>query len=206
VSTKNAKHLPVFGKVFPKISQRFSQYSAQKPVKPGSSSAQLRHCGKKTANSRNDGINYVLVKRSLAIEVRQSGETLRRRPDLRNRNLNADRRTWTRLPLQVPLFVRSRNSEGKNFLEFATALNISAGGALVALHGSLRPSAQVSVEIPVSPLLQSVRSPKKPRPMRARIARIIHADGYNLVALRFLRPLQSERSSPFQGRKPASPV
>jgi hypothetical protein len=32
VSTTNAKHLPVFGKVFPKRLQKFSQYTARKPA------------------------------------------------------------------------------------------------------------------------------------------------------------------------------
>lgn len=103
----------------------------------------------------------------------------------------SERRTWARLPLHVPLFVRSRSRDGKDFLEFATAVNVSAGGALVALRASMRPTAQVSVEIPVPPLAQSIPIRKNSRPLRARILRVTHADGYNLVALRFLRPLQS---------------
>jgi hypothetical protein len=43
-----------------------------------------------------------------------------------------ERRKWIRLPLAIPVFVRSRDDKGKDFLEFATALNVSAGGMLVA--------------------------------------------------------------------------
>jgi hypothetical protein len=43
-----------------------------------------------------------------------------------------ERRKWPRLPLAIPIFVRSREDNGKETLEFATALNVSAGGALVA--------------------------------------------------------------------------
>jgi hypothetical protein len=105
----------------------------------------------------------------------------------------------------VPIFVRSRNRDGKDFLEFATALNISAGGALVALHGSVRPTAHVLVEIPMAPLPRSIPVRKNSRHLRATVARVIHADGYNLVALRFLRPLQPAGKQPRgRRRKPAS--
>ena len=45
-----------------------------------------------------------------------------------------ERRKWARLPLAIPVFVRSRDGKGKEFLEFATALNVSAGGMLVAIR------------------------------------------------------------------------
>ena len=44
-----------------------------------------------------------------------------------------ERRKWARLPLAIPVFVRSRDRKGKEFLEFATALNVSAGGMLQEL-------------------------------------------------------------------------
>jgi len=44
--------------------------------------------------------------------------------------MKSERRAWSRLPLPIPLFVRSRDSKGKDLLEFATALNVSAGGPL----------------------------------------------------------------------------
>ena len=100
-----------------------------------------------------------------------------------------ERREWPRLPLAIPVFVRSRDQAGKDFLEFATALNISAGGALVAVHRSLRPSAQVSLEIPSAPLAASAPVPRNSRNLRAKIVRVTHAEGYHLLGLKFTQPL-----------------
>jgi hypothetical protein len=107
----------------------------------------------------------------------------------------------------VPLFVRGRDRNGKEFLEFASALNISAGGALLAVHGALRPTAQVLLEIPSAPLPTSVSVRKNSRNFRAKIVHLTHADGFNLVGLRFLQPLlPSEKSIGIRKRKVASPV
>jgi len=98
------------------------------------------------------------------------------------------------LALAIPVFVRSRDDKGKEFLEFATALNISAGGALVAVRRSLPPSAQVLLEIPSAPLAAAASLPRAARTLRARTVRISHAEGYHLVGLKFSRPLL--RSTP----------
>src|ERR1700686_5668176 len=122
-------------------------------------------------------------------------------------HLENERRAWTRLPLPIPLFVRSRDSKGKDILEFATALNISAGGALVAMHGALRPATQVSLEIPSAPLPSSAPVRKNSRNLRAKIVRVTHADGYNLVVLKFVQPLlPSEIRRTASRRKVASSV
>jgi hypothetical protein len=98
------------------------------------------------------------------------------------------------LALAIPVFVRSRDDKGKEFLEFATALNISAGGALVAVRRSLPPSAQVLLEIPSAPLAAAASLPRAARTLRARTVRVSHAEGYHLVGLKFSRPLL--RSAP----------
>jgi c-di-GMP-binding flagellar brake protein YcgR len=100
-----------------------------------------------------------------------------------------ERRQWPRLPLAIPIFVRSRDEKGKDFLEFATAMNVSAGGALVAVRRSLPHSTQVSLEIPTAPFLAAKGSSQTSRNMRARAVRVEHADGYQLVGLRFTKPL-----------------
>ena len=46
----------------------------------------------------------------------------------------AERRKYERLPLAVPVFVRGIDPNGRQFVDFATALDISVGGALVAIH------------------------------------------------------------------------
>jgi len=100
-----------------------------------------------------------------------------------------ERREWSRLPLPIPIFVRSHEQDGKDFLEFATALNISAGGALVAVHRALRPQAEVSLEIPSAPLAASAPVGKNSRNLRAKIVRVTHADGYHLLGMKFSQPL-----------------
>src|SRR3989440_12837818 len=94
---------------------------------------------------------------------------------LNRRKPETERRRWTRLPLAIPVFVRSRDEKGKEFLEFATALNISAGGALVAVRRSLPLSAQVSLEIPSAPLAATAALPRAARTLRARTVRVSHA-------------------------------
>jgi len=108
--------------------------------------------------------------------------------------------------LHIPLFVRSRDRTGKDFLEFATALNVSAGGALVAVHGAVRPLAQVSLEIPSAPLPSAVAVRKNARNLRARVVRVTHGEGYSLIGVRFLQPLlPPETVSLPQQRKASSP-
>lgn len=133
------------------------------------------------------------------VQKRLLGDPLiRRRPE-------TERRKWTRLPLAIPVFVRSRDEKGKEFLEFATALNVSAGGALVAVRRSLPPTAQVILEIPSAPLATIAALPKAARTLRARTLRIAHAEGYHLLGLKFSRPLLNGANKlPSSRRKLAS--
>jgi len=103
--------------------------------------------------------------------------------------LEKERRKWPRLPLAIPVFVRSKDEKGKDFLEFATALNVSAGGALVAVRRSLPRTAQVLLEIPSAPLAVTNSLPRAARTLRARTVRVQNADGYHLLGLKFSRPL-----------------
>jgi hypothetical protein len=100
-----------------------------------------------------------------------------------------ERRKWPRLPLAIPVFVRSRAEADKEFLEFATALNVSAGGMLVAVRRSIPAAAEVSLEIPSAPLAALAALPAVTRNLRARVLRMQHGEGYNLVGLKFSRPL-----------------
>jgi c-di-GMP-binding flagellar brake protein YcgR len=106
------------------------------------------------------------------------------------------RRRWPRLPLAIPVFVRSRDEKGKDFLEFATAVNISAGGALVAVRRSLPLATQVSLEIPSPPSPATSAWPKASRILRARTVRVTHAEGYHLLGLKFSRPLNCNGVNP----------
>ncbi len=114
---------------------------------------------------------------------------------MKRRSPEMETRKYPRLPLAIPIFVRSRDEDGKELLEFATALNISAGGALVAVRRSLPLSAQVSLEIPSAPLVSGNSFPKASRTLPARTVRVIHVDGYHLLGLKFSRPLVTAQRS-----------
>jgi len=117
----------------------------------------------------------------------------------------AERRNWPRLPLAIPVFVKSRDDKGKEFLEFATALNISAAGALVAVRRLLPLSSQLLLEIPSAPLAATAKLPKASRTLRAKCVRVTHADGYYLAGLKFSRPLlPDEKHKQARQRKDAS--
>ncbi len=100
-----------------------------------------------------------------------------------------ERRKWPRLPLAIPVFVRARDGKGKELLEFATALNVSAGGMLVAVRRVLPALAQVSLEIPSAPVAALALMPRASRNLRAKALRTTPAQGYYLLGLKFSRPL-----------------
>jgi len=101
-----------------------------------------------------------------------------------------ERRKWGRLPLAIPVFVRSKDGSDKEFLEFATALNVSAGGALVAVRRALPVSSQVLLEIPSAPLVSTTSLPKASRNLQARVVWAMHAEGYQLAGVKFSHALQ----------------
>jgi hypothetical protein len=106
----------------------------------------------------------------------------------------SERRRWPRLPLAIPVFVRSQDGKEKEFLEFATALNVSAGGMLVAVRRSLPISTQILLEIPSAPLATLAALPRAARSLRAKALRLVRAEGYNLVGIKFSRPLVYSRA------------
>jgi hypothetical protein len=97
-----------------------------------------------------------------------------------------ERRRWQRLPLPVPMFLRGVDERGKEFLEFSTALNISAGGALLATRRYLPRSSKISVQIPPPPF---PRQQFKARSVKARVVQVRNSERYHLCGLVFSRPL-----------------
>jgi hypothetical protein len=100
-----------------------------------------------------------------------------------------ERRKWERLPLAIPVFVRSQDEKGKEFLEFATALNVSAGGMLVAVRRVLPVVAELQLEIPSPPVAALALRPRASRNLRAKALRSTPAEGYYLLGIKFSRPL-----------------
>ena len=101
----------------------------------------------------------------------------------------SERRKWPRLPLAIPVFVRGQDGKGQEFLEFATALNVSAGGMLVAMRRILQPLVQLQLEIPSAPVAALADLTRASRTLTAKALRNIPAEGYYLLGLKFSRPL-----------------
>ncbi|MCU1298019.1 MAG: hypothetical protein JWO91_2297 [Acidobacteriaceae bacterium] len=112
-----------------------------------------------------------------------------------------NRRRWERLPLAIPVFVRSSDDSGKEFLEFATAWNVSAGGALVAVKRSLRLSSQVLLEIPIAPVSAHPRQCKLSNSLLAKPVWVAHEEGHHIVGLKFLNPLLPGTSHRQNGKR-----
>ena len=106
-----------------------------------------------------------------------------------------EKRKWTRLQLAIPVFVRIRDGSGKDSLEFATAINISPGGALVVVRRSLPKSALVSLEIPSAPIGPANGLKTSSRVMQAKAVWVTHLDDYHLLGLKFARPLSTDAAS-----------
>jgi PilZ domain len=103
-----------------------------------------------------------------------------------------EERKWARLQLAIPVFIRTHDRNGKDSLEFATAINISPGGALVAVRRSLPKSGLLSLEIPSAPIgpANGLKTPS--RIMQAKPVWVAHLDDYHLLGLKFARPLSTD--------------
>lgn len=100
----------------------------------------------------------------------------------------SERRESPRLTVAIPMFVRGTDQHGKAFVDFATALNISAGGALLVLKRRLQPDSKVSLEIPVGFLPQTLLM-KLVQHIQARTLRIEAAENCFTAGVQFLYPL-----------------
>jgi hypothetical protein len=103
--------------------------------------------------------------------------------------MGAERRRFQRLPLEIPLFLRGVDKEGKKFFDFTLALDISAGGALVATRRTLARACWLYLELPTAPV-PTFLLPVQPKPaLSGRVVRTLDKDTYYLCAVRFARPL-----------------
>lgn len=123
---------------------------------------------------------------------------------MRGARSHSERRRWPRLPLAIPVFVRSRDAKGKEFLEFATALNVSAGGMLVATRRVIPDVSQIRLEIPSAPVAALAQSPRSSRTLRAKTLRTTPAQGYYLLGLKFSRPLMAPHPDGLRSKKAVS--
>jgi hypothetical protein len=106
------------------------------------------------------------------------------------RKKGAERRKFERLPLAIPVFVRGLDPNGRQFVDFATALDISVGGALVAIHRFLPEGSRILLEIPSSPLTATPKAPRASRQrLYAKAVRFTEGEQCKLVGLQFNKPI-----------------
>lgn len=74
-------------------------------------------------------------------------------------------------------------------MEFATALDISAGGALIALRRYVAPGSSISIEIPCAAVPAAQFMSPKIQNIEARLIRVSHSADYHLLGLEFAKPL-----------------
>lgn len=110
------------------------------------------------------------------------------------RDSSAERRESDRLPISIPFFVRGRKGTGEEFLEFATALNLSAGGVLLATRRYLDPGTAISLEVPVA-LVNKAQLPRSVSLLHATVLRCTPDRQYFLLGLQFEEPLIPETVS-----------
>ena len=104
-----------------------------------------------------------------------------------------ERREWYRLPISIPFFMRDRKSTEEEFLEFTTALNISAGGVLLATERYLEPGTQISLEVPIG-LVNKAQLPHLVSVLNATVLRCTLERQYFLLGLQFEKPLTAGSS------------
>jgi hypothetical protein len=101
-----------------------------------------------------------------------------------------ERRKWERLPLAIPVFVRGLDQNGRQFVDFATALDISVGGALLAIHRFLPKGSKILLEIPSAPVSANPKVPRATRQrLYARAVRVSDGENCKLMGLQFQKPL-----------------
>lgn len=84
------------------------------------------------------------------------------------------------------MFIRGVDERGKEFLEFSTALNISAGGALLASRRFLHNDSKILLEIPPAPF---PKTKAKAHNIKARVVQVRNSERYHLCSLEFSKPL-----------------
>jgi hypothetical protein len=99
----------------------------------------------------------------------------------------AERRKWQRLPLAIPVFVRGIEPSGRKFIEFATALDISVGGALLSIQRYLPEGSKIMLEIPSNPIPNGKE--KNQKGLSAKLVRVTHGEQGQLLGLKFQKPL-----------------
>ncbi len=100
-----------------------------------------------------------------------------------------ERRRFQRIHLQIPLFIRGKDTYGEPFLELAKTLDISANGAFLTSPRPLSINETVTLTIPAPSITSSALVPAGMPPIQARVKRNQEAGDVHLVGVEFLKPI-----------------
>lgn len=100
-----------------------------------------------------------------------------------------ERRRFQRIRLQVPLFVRGRDSHGEQFLELAKTLDIGGLGAFLTCPRALVLNEIITLTIPAPSITSSALVPAGMPPIQAKVKRQQEAGDVHLVGVEFLKPI-----------------
>lgn len=116
-----------------------------------------------------------------------------------------ERRKWGRLPLSIPFFMLGKKPTGEEVLEFTTALNISAGGVLLATKRYLEPSTHITLEVPTA-LTSKAQLPHSVSLLHATVLRCTPERQYFLLGVQFEKPLIAASAESANGLSAANPT
>lgn len=103
--------------------------------------------------------------------------------------LDVSARQWERLPLALPIVLRGNDQYGQRIVDFTTALNICAGGVLLASRRYLPPGSRLSLEIPVPPLPVLPEAEQTVRMLAGTLRRSTPYKQGHLLAIEFTPPI-----------------
>jgi hypothetical protein len=103
--------------------------------------------------------------------------------------LSDERRRFQRIHLQVPLFIRGRDSHGEQFVELAKTLDISGLGAFITSPRPLAINGFITLTIPAPSITSSGLVPAGMAPIQAKVKRQQEAGDVHLVGVEFLKPI-----------------
>ena len=99
-----------------------------------------------------------------------------------------ERRASARLPISIPFFVSGKKGSGEAFLDFATALDVSRGGVMLAARRYLERGSQLLLEIPIL-MANKAHLPHSVAQMHATVVRCTPFRQCFLLGLKFEEPL-----------------
>jgi hypothetical protein len=111
-----------------------------------------------------------------------------------------ERRRWYRLPICFPVFVRWIDERQRKLEEFATTLNISAGGVLLAMHHAVQVGNNLSIQIPSAAIASEIPHSDAVNHLSAEVLRVENRDKAHLIAAKFMPPLAGNAAQLFVAR------